>query len=811
MTSPTKTEIDFHFPFKPYDIQREFMTQLYHVLEEGKVGIFESPTGTGKSLSLLCGALRWLEDFNAQLVEKVNKETSEETELKDLKNSDWVNSVREKESNQNIKNEIKSLIRTRELRKEKYRKLKENPIKVKPSTIRDHSKQKESKKPADYSDEEDRWSDASDPVSLESSEDSGTEECRLESEHGVKIIYCSRTHSQLSQFIHELGKTRYAECVQVISLGSRQGLCVHPNVSRMKSAQEINERCLELRSKKKTASDAPRVKRIKESNSKSCPYYSQASVSQLRDQALAQPLDIESLCEKGRELETCAYYASRDALKYAQLILMPYQLLIHERTRDAIGLNLKGQIVILDEAHNLPEAVSNVYSCLVTILQLENASAALHRYKDRYQSRLNARNLLTVKQLIFILEAFSSFLQKAGAKKQEVISQTDFCFKTGVDHLNMFKLVTLCRKSKLSRKLMGCVDHSLRSGDEFVSVSSPLIPIESFLESLCNFEEDGRIIIERDKAKSSIKFLLLNAGRKFSEAVSEVRSLMIVGGTLEPIEEFHRLLLGTERSVSIERSRLVHYSCGHVVRSEQILPIVVTSGPSNMELDFSYQARGVDMYIELARAFMEIVNIVPKGIVVFFPSYAFLSTCFKSWRESGFLDQIGRKKAVFEEPRGTGVDEILSAYSRTVELSVGGAIIFGVVGGKLSEGMNFSDDLARAVVMAGLPYPNIESPELKEKMAYIDSQPVNSPTPVANKPSQEYYENLCMKAVNQSIGRSIRHIGDYSCVILLDRRYAREQVLGKLPSWIRRNLQVWKGFTPAMESLSRFYKLNHFT
>ncbi|RKP27991.1 hypothetical protein SYNPS1DRAFT_11860 [Syncephalis pseudoplumigaleata] len=56
----------YRFPFAPYDIQLDFMRHLYTTLEEGKIGIFESPTGTGKSLSLLCGALRWIKDNNAR-------------------------------------------------------------------------------------------------------------------------------------------------------------------------------------------------------------------------------------------------------------------------------------------------------------------------------------------------------------------------------------------------------------------------------------------------------------------------------------------------------------------------------------------------------------------------------------------------------------------------------------------------------------------------------------------------------------------------------------------------------------------------
>ena len=37
---------EFPFPFTPYDIQVEFMKNVYRTLEQGKIGILESPTGT---------------------------------------------------------------------------------------------------------------------------------------------------------------------------------------------------------------------------------------------------------------------------------------------------------------------------------------------------------------------------------------------------------------------------------------------------------------------------------------------------------------------------------------------------------------------------------------------------------------------------------------------------------------------------------------------------------------------------------------------------------------------------------------------
>jgi len=55
------------------------------------------------------------------------------------------------------------------------------------------------------------------------------------------------------------------------------------------------------------------------------------------------------------------------------------------------------------------------------------------------------------------------------------------------------------------------------------------------------------------------------------------------------------------------------------------------------------------------------------------------------------------------------------------------------MGGKLSEGINFSDNLARSIVVLGLPYSNIYAAEVVEAMAYVDKQ--NNP----NFTGKKYY------------------------------------------------------------------------
>lgn len=61
-------------------------------------------------------------------------------------------------------------------------------------------------------------------------------------------------------------------------------------------------------------------------------------------------------------------------------------------------------------------------------------------------------------------------------------------------------------------------------------------------------------------------------------------------------------------------------------------------------------------------------------------------------------------------------------------------------------------------------------------------------------PGQVHYESLCMRAVNQSIGRAIRHSRDYACIVLADMRYERPSVIKHLPQWIASQVQVCKTF-----------------
>lgn len=101
-----------------------------------------------------------------------------------------------------------------------------------------------------------------------------------------------------------------------------------------------------------------------------------------------------------------------------------------------------------------------------------------------------------------------------------------------------------------------------------------------------------------------------------------------------------------------------------------------------------------------------------------------------------------------------------------------GALLLAVIGAKLSEGLNFADDLARAVVVIGLPFANLGSPELRERMQYVkrlDERLGKKKAPGQKDAAAELYENMCMNAVNQSIGVVKYNISN-CCDSLLSRR-----------------------------------------
>uniref|UniRef100_A0A672VDF0 ATP-dependent DNA helicase DDX11 n=1 Tax=Strigops habroptila TaxID=2489341 RepID=A0A672VDF0_STRHB len=836
----------FPFPYTPYLIQEQFMAALYGALEAGRVGIFESPTGTGKSLSLICGALAWLRDFEQKKREEearllaVEESGQEGKECPSLAGPahpesqgtagepDWVTAFVQKKEERDLVDRLKVGKSEEDETKRLLQLSKEVLSEGAGDALEQLDDNEEELILAEYESDEEKKVVSG----LEEDDDD------LEEEHVTKIYYCSRTHSQLSQFVREVQKSPFGKDTRLVSLGSRQNLCVNEEVRRLGALQLINDRCMEMqKNKHENEGKKRRVSRT------ICPFYSYEQMQFLRDEVLVEVKDIEQLVALGRETKACPYYGSRYAISAAQLVVLPYQMLLHEPTRNAAGIKLKDQVVIIDEAHNLIDTITCIYSAEVSGSQLCCAHSQLLQYMERYRKRLKAKNLMYIKQILYLLERFVAML--GGNVNQnpscQAVSQTgtvlksinDFLFQSQIDNINLFKVMQMLSSARLfgfverygspasavksnkeNQKLSGLQNFllTLQQGAENdqVRTASPLMQIEGFLSALTNANQDGRVILNRQGTvgQSSLKFLLLNPAVHFAKVVEECRAVIIAGGTMQPVADFREQLLSC---AGVDPARVVEFSCGHVIPPENILPIILCSGPSNQQLEFTYLTRDLpQMMDETGRILCNLCNVVPGGVVCFFPSYEYEKQVYAHWEKTGLLTRLAAKKKIFQEPKKANqVEQVLVEYAKCIKRcsqaggQMTGALLLSVVGGKMSEGINFSDDLGRCVIMVGMPYPNIKSPELQEKMTWLDKK---MPRATGQAPSRVLIENLCMKAVNQSIGRAIRHQKDFASILLLDHRYARPAVFNKLPQWIRERTQVKPAFGAAFAELRKFHR-----
>ncbi|MEE6506449.1 hypothetical protein FKM82_007675 [Ascaphus truei] len=151
----TVSGLTVDFPFQPYKCQEDYMNKVIECLQKGVNGVLESPTGTGKTLCLLCSTLAWRQHFKDNITAHKIAERMNGAELfPDRPTASW------------------------------------------------GDKDAEGKGSAYYSDV-------------------------------PRIIYASRTHSQLAQVINELKHTSYRPKVCV--LGSREQLCINPEVMKQES------------------------------------------------------------------------------------------------------------------------------------------------------------------------------------------------------------------------------------------------------------------------------------------------------------------------------------------------------------------------------------------------------------------------------------------------------------------------------------------------------------------------------------------------------------------------------------------------
>ena len=175
------------------------------------------------------------------------------------------------------------------------------------------------------------------------------------------------------------------------------------------------------------------------------------------------------------------------------------------------------------------------------------------------------------------------------------------------------------------------------------------------------------------------------------------------------------------------------------------------------------------------------------------------------WKKTKFIDRLSQIKQVYIEQRdAVGFSAVLTNYTTFMDnfctffppfsrpdkckergiqpSSVTGALFFGVCRGKISEGIDFKDYMARAVISLSIPYPNSHAHEIRLMREYMDQQHQLNPNV---QDGSSWYDEQAFRALNQGLGRCIRHSRDYGAIILLESRFGNPEVKKRLSRWFR--------------------------
>ena len=452
---------------------------------------------------------------------------------------------------------------------------------------------------------------------------------------------------------------------RVVTLGSRKSLCLNEKVRNLSSLAQVNDACLDMQGGKKEACCSfrrPDSNRDRQA----------LSTFSLHIEAVIR--DIEEIGLLGKQLHTCPYYATRNAVPDCDIICLPYNLLLQKSARESCGISLKNAVVIIDESHNIIDAINAIHTIIINERQLERCREQLSRYYDRYKSKLAPKNSLYIKQLLLLILRLKALKTAEDSKLfNQMHTVPKVVSALQIEHINLFKILRFIEVSKLANKLQGFSEKDGLVGT--LKHESPLRQTEALLRTLAYPDEDGRILLSScDEGGFQIKFLLLNPSNVFTDIVQTSKSLILAGGTMSPVDD-----LLSQLFPAVSRDQIHHFKCGHVINPQNLLPLIVGSGPNGIPFNFSFKNRNnTSMILETGRALLKICQSVPKGIVVFFPSYSYLEQVSGLWKSNGILHQIAKIKSIFAESRESDkqqqqqlaslekVEDVLGSYTRAV-------------------------------------------------------------------------------------------------------------------------------------------------
>ncbi|MEM3126476.1 MAG: ATP-dependent DNA helicase [Candidatus Woesearchaeota archaeon] len=461
---------------------------------------------------------------------------------------------------------------------------------------------------------------------------------------------------------------------------------------------------------------------------------------------MRSPLDTQEVVEFSKEVGMCPYELSMALSSNANIIIADYYYLFNPSIRNGFfkkaEKELSDAIIIIDEAHNLPQRIRNLLTSNLSTMILKKAISEATKYG--YDSLIEKLN-----------EIKNDLIEKTGEKDELLVAKADFVVKQQDEFILQLK--------------------SAAEGILEVQKRSFLGIVASFLEAWKGEDEGFIRYVSKKMTKNgmivSLHYCCLDPSIVAKEVIKQAHSTIAMSGTLLPTSMYRDILGFPENT----EEKIYSSPFPQTNRLNLIVPETTTK----------FSERNEEQFERMALLCAEAVNCIRGNCAVFFPSYFVRDAVYRF-----FADKC-EKTTFLEQPQMTKNDK-LELLEKFKSYKDSGAVLIGVAAANFAEGIDLPGDLLKGVVIVGLPLtkPNIET---KALIDYYEKK--------FNKGWDYGYIFPAFNKTLQSAGRCIRSETDRGVIVFIDERYTHPNYFRCFPKeW---ELKISKNIKQEIE---KFFK-----
>jgi len=544
----------------------------------------------------------------------------------------------------------------------------------------------------------------------------------------LKIFYLTRTNSQQEQVIKEARKLRKEYSFTVVPIQGRNSYCM----------LFLKEKIFDASPEELAISCRKRKKDVENGNVESCIFYKNF-LEKGKDVVLYAKENIltaQDFVDRSMEDEVCAYEAMKLASSEADILIMPYVYFfdpnIRSRLFEWVNTSIENIILIIDEAHNLPDFARNQRTMHLTLKSISAVDKEIMDYGDDNKFGIKYSEFIEIfRETLFGLEEkLLKEKEDSPLNNEYLLQMLSDAFGISMDNFILFlnSLVDYGEKIREEKLSKGQLPRS------FVGNLGQFL-----LEFFLNEDKDTARIITKDE-QLMLEIFAIDP-KPVTSIIENSYASIHMSGTLRPLDEYESLIFNNKIA------KKIIYPSPFPKNNLKVYYI------DNVTTKFD-DIKNDDEREKMAKLIEKIINTKHNSLVLF-PSYNLMSKILE--RDIAFFGNVYK-----ETPNMSQRDFIKNIHM----FKRHGGVFFSVFGSRISEGMDFPGGQIELVVIAGIPYPK---PSAKQKlMELYYSQELDK-----NTVYKYLVHGPTGRRILQAIGRMIRSSTDRGIAIILDKRAPR--------------------------------------